>query len=546
MTKKLDDIVKHNICKTIFFVVFVLMTSTAFAKALDVESKTVTIALTAEPPDLNSLRATDQISFFVIEHVMDGLLAYDEQGVLIPALAKKWQLDESGVTFYLRENALWSDGKAVTAHDFVFAWRTVLKPETASRYAFIMAPIKNAEKITAGELDSDSLGVEALDEFTLRVRFERPCPYFLSLTTFPTYFPVREDFYNNQGEKYFSDIKNMIFNGPYVLSKWVHGASLRFEKNPNYWNKENIKINVINVPYITADPNVTFNLFRNNEIVLAALDTDTIKFALQERMLIKKFILGAVFYVEFNHRQNHISANKNFRKAVQHVFDPEELVNKVIGLPGNKVAYSIFPTWLEGEKEKFYKEHPPLKIKKDTALAKSYLEKARQELKLEKIPPIVLLTGDSQIANKEAEYFQAMLKETLGLEIKIDKQIFKQRLAKMSAGEFDMVLAGWGPDYNDPSTFGDLHYSKNATNHGKYNNAQYDFWVRHAMNNTEVSERMKAFSEMQKIIFEDAVLLPKFERGIVYVQNPQLKGVTRRIFGGDPSFRYAYIEEAEK
>jgi len=534
---------EQNIYKMIFCLYLVFVSTSLFARAIDVETKAVTMALTAEPPDLNSLRSTDQISFFVIEHIMDGLLAYDAQGELIPAIAKSWQLDETGAIFFLRENALWSDGKPVTAHDFVFAWQTVLKPETASRYAFIMAPIKNAEKITAGTMDASNLGVEAINNLTLKVTFERPCAYFLSLTTFPTYFPVREDFYKKQGERYFSGIDSMLFNGPYILKKWVHGASLRFEKNQNYWNKDNININIIDIPYITADPNVIFNLFRNNEIIFAGLDADTIKFALQERMLIKKFILGAVFYLEFNHQQGRISANKNFRKALQHVLDSEELVNKVIGLPGNKVSYSIFPGWLEGEKDKFYKEYPPLKVSKDISLAKSYLEKAKKELGIETIPPIVLLTGDSQIANKEAEYYQALLKDTLDLSIKIDKQIFKQRLAKMSAGDFDMVLAAWGPDYNDPSTFGDLLYSKNNNNHGKYNNVQYDFWVKHTMNNTNVSERMRAFAEMQKIIHEDAVLIPRFERGIVYVQHPQLKGLTRRIFGGDPSFRYAYIEE---
>lgn len=543
--KIVRSIVKQNIVKVIFCFFLVFTNSALFAKAIDTETKTVTFALTAEPPDLNSLRSTDQISFFVIEHIMDGLLVYDEHDALIPAIAKSWKLDEKSVTFYLRDNALWSDGKQVTAYDFVFAWQTVVKPETASRYAFILTPIKNAEQIIAGKMAAKNLGVEAMDELTLKVHFERPCPYFLSLTTFPTYFPVREDFYKKQGEQYFSDTKNMIFNGPYLLSKWVHGASMRLEKNPYYWNKGNIKINAIDIPYISADPNVHFNLFRNNEIVLAGLDTDSIKYALQERMLIKKFILGAVFYVEFNHQPERISANKNFRKAIQHAFDPEELVYKVIGLPGNKVAYSIFPTWLDGETDKFSKEYPPRKPEIDLALARTYLEKARQESGLEKIPPVILLTGDSPIANKEAEYFQALLKETLGLEIKIDKQIFKQRLAKMAAGEFDMVLAAWGPDYHDASTFGDLFYSKNHNNHGRYNNPQYDFWVNYALNNTDVSKRMKAFSEMQNIIYEEVVLLPTFERGIVYVQNPQLKGLKRRIFGGDPSFRYAYIEEKQ-
>src|SRR5690606_1146884 len=144
-------------------------------------------------------------------------------------------------------------GEKVTAHDFVFAWQTVLNPETASRYAFILAPIKNAEAIAAGKLSPELLGVKALDDFTLQVTLERPCAYFLNLTTFATYFPVRKDFYLQHKERYFADTDNMIFNGPYTLNKWVHGATLRLEKNKIFWNAQAININTIDVPFISTD-----------------------------------------------------------------------------------------------------------------------------------------------------------------------------------------------------------------------------------------------------------------------------------------------------
>lgn len=518
----------------------------AFADAVDVHNKRIQIALGAEPPDLNTLRATDQVSFFIIEHVMEGLLAYDEHNHLIPGIAEKWEINDKGAIFHLRKNALWSDGVVVTAKDFVFAWQTVVNPQTASRYAFILAPIKNAEKIIDGKMKPESLGVKALDDFTLQVNFERPCAYFLSLTTFGTYFPVRKDFYEKQQERYFADVDNMVFNGPYVLDKWVHGAALHLSKNEKFWNEKQIRINEIDIPYISSDPSVIFNLFRNNEVVSAGLDADNIKMALQERMHIKKFDLGAVFYMEFNHRNERVTSNIHFRKAIQDIFSPEELVYKVIGLPGNKPAHSLFPSWLDGEKDKFYKEYPPEKIKLDIDAARDEIALAEKDLGIKTIPPIVLLASDSPLATKEAEYFQALFKDTLGLDIKIDKQIFKQRLAKLSAGDFDIALSAWGPDYNDPSTFGDLFYSRNANNHGHYKNETYDHWVSVAMNNTDVAIRMKAFSEMQSILIKEAVIIPQFERGIVYVENPHVKNITRRIFGGDPSFRYAYIEENEE
>ena len=150
---------------------------------------------------------------------------------------------------------------------------------------------------------------------------------------------------------------------------------------------------------------------------------------------------------------------------------------------------------------------------------------------------------DAPIANKQAEYFQNLFARTLGLKIRIDKQIFKQRLEKMTSGDFDMVAAGWGPDFADPLTYGDLYASWNGNNRGKYNNPALDDQVRIAQSSVEPRTRMDAFGEIQRIIIEDAVHLPNYERGLVYVQVPQLKGVVHRAVGTDPDYSHAFLVE---
>ena len=129
----------------------------------------------------------------------------------------------------------------------------------------------------------------------------------------------------------------------------------------------------------------------------------------------------------------------------------------------------------------------------------------------------------------------------LGLEIKIDIQTFKQRLAKMTAGDFDIVGAGWGPDFDDIMTFGDLFASWNLNNRGRYDNPEYDRLVRVAMNNTDPKIRMDAMSELQQILFDDAVILPQYEQGVIYLLHPRVKGVVRRVVGADPDFTYASV-----
>jgi oligopeptide transport system substrate-binding protein len=147
------------------------------------------------------------------------------------------------------------------------------------------------------------------------------------------------------------------------------------------------------------------------------------------------------------------------------------------------------------------------------------------------------------VAGKQAEYYQETLRNVLGIEVRIDRQIFKQRLAKMSSGEFDMVLAGWGPDFADPITFGDLFASWNLNNRGRYRGAELDRQVRIAQSSLDPAVRAAAFGAIQQILFDDVVILPEYERGAVYVVDPRLQGLMRRIVGPDPDFTRAWIAE---
>jgi len=522
---------------------FWLLGSPVLAAALDWQGRKVTLAMTSEPPDLNSTTSTDAVSIMVLNHVMEGLLTYDPDGNLVAGVAERWQLREDGARFWLRKDARWSDGRPLTAHDFVFAWRQVLAPATASQYAFILFPLANAQAINEGQLPPERLGVQALDRYTLEVRFSRPCPYFPGLTAFATLYPVNEAFYRSRGERYAADAGDLLYNGPFRLTQWVHGASLKMEKNQHYWNREQVWLNEIDVPYITEDGNARFNLFRDNHIALADnLGEQTLGGALRERMQIKSFLDGGIFYLEFNHRPDRVTRNLHLRKAIQAVFNANDFVYKVLGSPGTYPAYTLFPRWMKGERDLFKREYPPRKPTVDIQRARDYLAAAKRELGVDSLPALTLLADDSAGGNRSAEFLQTLFKQTLGLEIKVDVQIFKQRIAKMTSGDFDLVMAGWGPDYNDLLTYADLFMSVNLNNRGRYSSQVYDHWVEVAQNTVDVKSRMRAFGQLQQILFDDVVILPMYERGKVYVQHPNLRGVIRRAVGGDPNFNYAVIE----
>lgn len=518
----------------------------AAGSAIDAARNSITITLRSEPPQLDSSRATDAASGVVIDHVMEGLLGYDDNNQLTEGVAQRWEMREDGATFWLRRNARWSDGQPVTAHDFEFAWRRVVDPATASEYAFILYAVKNAEAINNGELPPAALGVTAVDDYTLEVRFERPTPYFEKLVAFKTYYPIREDFLSSTNGRYGADADTLLYNGPYVISSWVHNASMRWDRNPYYWNDNKGLLDSIHVAYITEDVNAKLNLFKDGQIVDTQLVAPMLASAMEQRWHIQRFMEGTVFFLEFNHREGRVSDNWHFRKALQLAQHPDELVYKALKEASYLPAVSLFPEFVSGVEGPFRREYPPPEHRMDLVEARRHLEIARQELGLEEFPPIVLLTDTSQVAMTSAEYYQALFKKNLGLEIRIDAQIFKQRLAKMTAGDFDLVQAGWGPDYDDALTFADLFSSWNLNNRGRYENPRMDELVRIAQSSLDPRTRMDAVGEIQQLLYDDVVIIPEYERGWSFVVDPRLKGFKRRTIGPEVDYNYAYIDLSDE
>lgn len=503
----------------------------------------VRLALSNDPPELDSAKATDVVSGLVLGHVNEGLANYGPSGELVPAVATSWELRERGSTFRLRREARWSDGRPVTAHDFVFAWRTVVDPKTASEYAFIMFPVKNAEAINAGKLPPQALGVKALDDHTLEVEYERPCAYFLGLTAFKTYLPLREDFYRARAGRYGVSPSDMLYNGPFMLTRWDRGAAITLEKNPRYWDAARIRIDRIDIPYFTTDPNAVINLFKDGNIdYLPGLGRDSIKRAQVERFRMKSFDEGTLFYVDFNHREGRPTANVHLRRAIQLVFDGPQYVSKVVGVPGSRPGTSLIPHWMKGLEAPFRTEYPVPAVRPDPEAARRELERAKRDLG-GRIPELVWLTDDGPGASREAEYFQWLLKRHLGIDLRIDKQVFQQRLARMTAGDFDLVAAGWGPDYADPMTYADLWTSWNENNRGRWKSARYDALIREALATADPRRRLDAMAEAERIALEEVAVLPLYERATVYAESKRVRGVLRRRFGTDPDFTYAHVVE---
>lgn len=193
--------------------------------------------------------AQDTISFEVLSNVMEGLVTMDQKGKLAPGVAASWTVGEDGLTytFKLRRDAKWSNGTRVTAGDFVYAWQRLVNPETASPYQFILgtAQIAGYKAIIEGTASPETLGVVAIDDYTLRVKLENPVPYFLDLMRFAAFYPVSKDFVAYQGAQYGKTAESTLYNGPFVMNQWDNGYGYVLARNSHYWDRASVLLHTI-------------------------------------------------------------------------------------------------------------------------------------------------------------------------------------------------------------------------------------------------------------------------------------------------------------
>jgi oligopeptide transport system substrate-binding protein len=213
-------------------------------------------------PQLNSASDAGDI----LTNLYEGLMR-EVDGKLVNGMADSYEVSEDGLVYtFTLKDAKWSDGEPVTAGDFEFGWKRAMNPETASEYSFIMesASIKGAAEYIGGTGSADEVGVKALDDKTLEVTLTAPTEYFLGLTGFYTFMPVREDVVDVEGI-WAKDPAKAISNGPFKLSEYKAGDKIVLVKNENYWNADSVKLNTITASMIVEDSTM-LTAYQNNEL----------------------------------------------------------------------------------------------------------------------------------------------------------------------------------------------------------------------------------------------------------------------------------------
>lgn len=530
-------------------------TETATASSSSTTKDSVTIAQATDVISWDTCIATDGTSFLAQMMFTSGLMTTGSDGLPREDLAESYEVSDDGLvyTFHLREEAVWSNGDPVTADDFVYAWKRLIDPDTASEYNWLL---ETMNVVGAGAYDSESglslddLGVKAVDDKTFEVTLTKPTGFFLSLCAFPCTFPLNEAFVEEKGDQYATSADNLLSCGEYKLVEWKEGESFTFELNENYWEYEDLVADdiVSTVSYrVIQDTQTALMEYESGNIQVVTLSGEQVT-ANKDNDGYTPKLNAYNFYLScnINNTDDPTLKSENVRKAMSYALDRETIASALND--GSVAAEGIIPFDLannpDGSGNDFRDDNGAL-VSYDEDKAKEYYEAACEELGTDSISIELLYgsdEGDSVI--KAAEQIQSFLEE-VGFSVTMNANPKKTRLSLMSDHDYQVALTRWGPDYADPQTYMDLFVSTNSSNNaGGYNNAEYDSLVAEAESGTvSDEERWADFLEAEKVLIEeDMGVIPVYQSGGAMLISPEITGIIFHQIGGDDYKHIKYVD----
>ncbi len=478
------------------------------------------VLLQAEPKSLDPSKSSDRYSSEVLTNVMESLtrIQTNEEGkdIITPGMAEKWEVSEDNLTwtFTLRD-AKWSDGQPVTAEQFVYGIKRTIDPKTASEYAFLLYPIKNAVAYNSNKAKAEDVGVKAIDEKTLEFTLERPCSYFLDLTYFKVMEPQRKDIVEKHGDKYGTEADTMVFCGPFTIKEWVHNNKVELVKNSEYWDAENVKLEKATMKII-KEPNSRMNELYNGSLDLAGVSKPEWieKFDKTEKFDVKKGYDGSATYMYFNQQSKYFK-NAKIRKAFSIAMDRDGMVKALYkDLAEPATAWCPPKVEIGGVDYRERANYLPVEdLKKENSDPKALLIEGLKELGLDPDPSkhtIKFIQSGTDATTKEfAEFEQQNYKEVLGINMDPEYCEWAVFQARTQDGDYEIASQGWGGDYNDPSTFFDVWLSTSGVNRVNWKSEKYDELIKNANGSADPEEKAKLFAEAEKmLIYDEAVFSP--------------------------------------
>ena len=511
------------------------------------DSSTYTYSSELDIKNLDSSDAEDGCSFTALHAIIDGLMKPAKDGTTTYGIAKSSEVSEDGLTHtYKLRDAKWSNGDAVTANDFVYAWQRIFKKKGNYYYMFCdgIANIAGAQELSdkidaeqdLTDDDLNSLGVKAVDDKTLEVTTTTRVSFFDELMSFPCFYPINEKFCEKQGDKYGKSADSVLANGAFTMTNWEPGSVAEFEKNDKFYAAKDVKIDKL-VMKLVQEPKVAAQAFEAGETDFAIINSDLVdKYKKDESF--KNISEGFLFYIQPN-LENSDLANLNVRKALSLAINRKDLCENVLK-DGSQAAKGFVPSGLSISPEgKDFRDEAATYTSYDKKAAQAALDEGLKELGKSEITLRLTYGTDESPMDVFATYLQNAFSSLKGLKIEMVATTKQDRIYnKQKNGDFDLSVTRWGPDYGDPTTYLTMGISTNGNNYGKYTNSELDALMDKVANESDANTRWQEMIDAEKIMMDDLCYIPVFEKGTATLQNKDVKGLVIRPVGVPYTFQY--------
>ena len=497
--------------------------------------------LNNEPENLDPWVNNNGEASQIIAAVHEPMLRRDSEGGWIPGLMTDYQTNEDHTvhTLTLREGAKWSDGTDITVEDIVYSYQRALDPELGSAIAYRYFPILNAEAFYKGEVGADELGVKAVDDKTIEITTAEPCDFFVDMMTSAGFAPIQKAAGEKYGDLYGTDVDKVVSSGPFVLTEWTHKNSMVLEKNENYWDAENVKLERVDVT-ITADTNTLTGMYQSGELGVMRVSNDMLDVYAGENIVTNSRM--KVTFIEFN-PNNEFLSNKNIREAFSIAFNRTLMAEQIMG-NGDLAAYGLVPPGVLGLDGGDFREqagnvvtdaNDPAEIEHAQELLQTGLDELGKTVEdLQNGFSIQCLSG----GQTQAQAIQNMWKTNLGVEMPVSVLDMNVLLPMLMEGTFDCVIGGGqDSDYRDPQGFMQFIYDE-----GKWDNEEFRSLVELA--HTQVgNERIQTWMDIEKMVLENFIYIPQLyaENNWAVAQN--VRGVEIYNYGYEIDFKNVYSVE---
>lgn len=518
----------------------------------DAAGKVLRVSMAGAPADIGPLTTSTTEGAEILGVMYEGLVRQNAEGEVLPGsgVAKDWTISDDGLvyTFTLKDEAKWSDGAAITADQFVYAWEKTLNPATASQYAYMLAPVKNANPYNAGKLtDFTQVGVKALDEKTLEVTLEARTDYFLSSLVIPQFGPLPVGIVEEMGGDFYLDAEHMVFNGPFICTDWQPDISMTFEKNPGYWDADSVKLAGLTYDFV-MDTNTIINLYETNGVDVMLVQPEFLD-TYREKSGFVSVTEPVTEYLKFNFN-NEYFANENIRRAFSLALNRVSYINDFMRT-GSTPAYAYVPSAITGVGGSSFRDNVGdlyYDIGNNdgaAAEAKSLLEKGLQEVgkSFEEFNKgLSLVIGEGDLNLKTAQVFQEYWKNNLGVDIEVRSMRYALRQEAYDSGDFTIGKEGWGADYNDAQSFLELFETESSYNDCGYSNPAFDTLMSEARA-LSGDERLAKLEAAEKVLVgDDAAIAPTFFQTRSWVNQDNVHGIVRQGIGLRTDYKWVTID----